>query len=421
MKYGENPKSYDNFRIPILFNILLGHRLVNNLEFHSILLHIVILLLQHSAISNSHYMQFTKKTFYTFVIIFGIALIIGFLELNSYSYAFSEKNVSDITTTITPKLLSNLSNSNIQDTKILFITDGLFSDAGWGAFGYNAARSLEGKYGYHIDFKENIDIPEISSTLTQSAKDGYGLIIAHGYEWGKPAVKVSKNYPNTKFLIFTGLVNATNVASIFPLQNEGTYLLGALAAMISKTGVIGFIGGERYPNLINIFEGYKQGSKDINPHIKVLSTYLDEWDSPDKGKEAALSQIDSGVDVLLQVADTSGSGVIEAAKEKKIYAFGSVSDQNKLAPNTVLTSFVLDEDKAFDKAIKMIQNSNFTGQIFKPGLELYKGAPGDGIVYLAPFYGLENKVPTEVKAKLDQLKEDIISKKISIPERYETP
>ena len=170
LKYGKYPKSYDNFRIPILFNILLGHDLVNNLVFPSILLHIVILLLQHSAISYLHYMKFTKKTFYTFVIIFGIALIIGFLELNSYSYAFSEKNVSDITTTITPKLLSNLSNSNIQDTKILFITDGLFSDAGWGAFGYNAARSLEGKYGYHIDFKENIDIPEILKTMTHVNK-----------------------------------------------------------------------------------------------------------------------------------------------------------------------------------------------------------------------------------------------------------
>jgi basic membrane protein A len=364
-------------------------------------------------------MKFTKKTLDTFVIIIGIASIIGFFEVSSYSYAFSEKDVSEKTTTITPRLVSNANNSNIQDSKILFVTDGLFSDAGWGAFGYNAARSLESKYGYHIDFKENVDIPDISSTLTKYAKDGYGLIIAHGFEWGKPAVKVSKNYPNTKFLIFTGLVNATNVSSIFPRQNEGTYLLGALAAMMSKTKVIGFIGGEKYPNLINIFEGYKQGARDINPDIKVLSTYLDEWDSPDKGKKTALSQINSGADVLLQVADTSGSGVIEAAKEKKIYAFGSVSDQNKLAPNTVLTSFVLDEDKAFDKAIKMIQNSSFTGQIFKPGLELYKGAPGDGIVYLAPFYGLENQVPSEVKTKLKQLKEDIISKKISIPERYE--
>jgi basic membrane protein A and related proteins len=366
-------------------------------------------------------MKFTKKTLSTFAIIIGLALIIGFLELNSYSYAFSEKYVSDKTTTSTPKLSADLNNSNILDSKVVFLTDGLFSDAGWGAFGYNAAKSLEAKYGYRIDFKENIAIPDISSTLTEYANDGYGLIIAHGFEWGKPAIKISKNYPDTKFIIFTGLVNATNLASIFPKQNEGTYLLGVLAAMMSKTGVIGFVGGEKYPNLINIFEGYKQGAKDIDPNTKVLSTYLNEWDSPNKGKEAALSQITSGADFLLQVADTSGSGVIEAAKEKKIYAFGSVSDQNKLAPNTVLTSFVLDVEKAFDEAIKMVQTGNFTGQIFKPGLELYQGAPGNGIVYLAPFYGLENSVPADVKTKLIQLKQDIISKKILIPEKYAIP
>ena len=366
-------------------------------------------------------MKFTKKRLYTFAIIMGIVLSIGFLELSSYSSAFSQKDVSEktTTTTITPKLVSNLNNSNIQDSKILFVTDGLFSDAGWGAFGYNAARSLEDKYGYHINFKENVDIPDIEATLTEYANDGYGLIIAHGFEWGKPAIKVGKNYPDTKFIIFTGLVNATNVASIFPMQHEGSYLLGALAAMMSKTGVIAFVGGEKYPNLMNIFEGYKQGARDINTKIKVLSTYLDEWDSPAKGKEAALSQINSGADFILQVADTSGSGVIEAAKEKKIFAFGSVSDQNKLAPNTVLTSFVLDEKKAFDQAIKMIQKGNFTGQIFKPGLEFYKEAPGDGIVYLAPFYGLENSVPKDVKTKLNQLKESIISKKMVIPERYD--
>ncbi len=368
-------------------------------------------------------MIFIKKSTYSFAIIIGIALIFGVLEFSSTSYPFSDKDTNEktIIPITTTQLTSNLKNSNVIDLKIIFVTDGLFSDAGWGAFGYNAARAIESKYGYHIDFKENVAIPAIESELTKYAKNGYGLIIAHGFEWGKPALKVGKNYPETKFIIFTGLVNATNIASIFPKQHEGAYLLGALAAMLSKTKVIGFVGGETYPNLINIYEGYKQGAKDINPNVKVLSTYLDEWDSPAKGKEAALSQIRDGADFLLQVADTSGSGVIQAAKEKKIFAFGSVSDQYKLAPNTVLTSFVLDEEKAFDQYIKMIQDSNFTGKVFKPGLEPYKGAPGDGIVYIAPFYALGNKVPEEVKTKFNSLKEGIINKTILIPERYDVP
>jgi basic membrane protein A len=302
--------------------------------------------------------------------------------------------------------------------KIAFLTDGLFSDAGWGAFGYNAAQALQGKYSSIVELKENVPIPKIEETLRDYAKAGYDLIISHGFEWGKPAVNVGKDYPATKFVIFTGLVNSSNVASIYPMQQEGTYVLGALAATMSKTGTIGFVGGERYPNLINIYEGYRQGAQDVNPSVKVLVTYLDDWDNSTKGKKAAISQIDSGADFLLHVADTSGQGVIEAAKERGIYAFGAISDQNKLAPDTVLTSFVLDAEKAFDQIIKLIKTGNFSGQIFKPGLESEKGSSGEGIVYIAPFHNLDHNVPKNVKLWFEKLKEDIVNGKIKVPERY---
>jgi basic membrane protein A len=305
-----------------------------------------------------------------------------------------------------------------KELTIALVTDALFSDAGWGAFGYNAAQVLNSKYGHEVDFKDDVPTPDIETTLRDYAAEGYDMIIAQGFEWGDPAVKVGKDYPNTKIVVFTGLANSTNVASIFPKQQEGAYLLGALAAMMSKTGVIGFIGGERYPNLINVYEGYKQGAKAIDNNIEVLDTYLNDWDSPEKGNEAAMSQINKGADLLLHAADTSGHGVIQAAKEKGVYAFGAVSDQNILAPNTVLSSFVLDVVKAFDQAAKMVQEGNFTGQIFKPGLEAGKNASGDGIVYMAPFHSLENKVPNDIKAKFDQLEQDVLKGKIVVPEKY---
>ena len=353
-----------------------------------------------------------------FILTIAITLVSGPLLLSSSSYAFYDINAIEQTTTTTHELYEK-NNSNIKDLKIALLTDGLFSDTGWGAFAYNAAHALEIKYGYDFDFKENVAIPDIEIILREYANAGYDLIIAHGFEWGTPAIKVAKDFPHINFVIFTGLVKATNVASIFPMQQEATYLLGALAAMMSKTNVIGFVGGEKYPNLINIYEGYKQGAHDINNNITVLAAYLDDWDNPSKGKEAALSQINDGADFLLQVADTSGLGVIEAAKEKKIFVFGAISDQHKLAPNTVLTSFVLDVEKTFDQVIKMIQQGNFSGQIFKPGLELYKGAPGDGIVYIAPFHDLEGSISDNLKIKFNHLKEDIVNRKIVIPERYD--
>ncbi|MGC2483145.1 MAG: BMP family protein [Nitrososphaeraceae archaeon] len=305
-----------------------------------------------------------------------------------------------------------------KELTIALLTDALFSDAGWGAFGYNAAQALNSKYGHEVDFKDDVAIPDIETTLRDYAAGGYDMIIAQGFEWGDPAIKVGKDYPNTKFVVFTGLANSTNVASIFPRQQEGAYLLGALAAMMSKTGVIGFIGGERYPSLINVYEGYKQGAKAIDNNIEVLDTYLNDWDSPEKGNKAAMSQINKGADLLLHVADTSGHGVIQAAKEKGVYAFGAVSDQNILAPNTVLSSFVLDVVKAFDQADRMVQVGNFTGQIFTPGLEAGKNASGEGIVYIAPFHSLENKVPDDIKAKFEQLEQDVLKGKIVVPEKY---
>jgi basic membrane protein A and related proteins len=347
-------------------------------------------------------------------------LFVTFLAINVISIfqAQMPQSPSLSLSTATAQTDQNVIDSHTRVLRMALLTDALFSDAGWGAFGFNAVQELNNKYGHIVDFKDDVAIPDIETTLRNYAAHGYDLIIAQGFEWGNPAVKVGKDYPNTKFVVFTGLANSTNVASIFPKQQEGTYLLGALAAMMSKTGVIGFVGGERYPNLLNIFEGYKQGARDINPNVQVLETYLDDWDNSTKGKEAALSQISDGADLLLHVADTSGHGVIQAAKEKGVYALGAISDQNKLASNTVLTSFVLDVEKAFDQAVKMVQTGSFSGQIFKPGLEAGKGASGNGIVYLAPFHSLEDKVPEDVKIKLEELKQGIINGTIIVPERH---
>lgn len=320
--------------------------------------------------------------------------------------------------------VNNVAGGSLQEStdssgtlRIAYLTDGLFSDAGWGAFAYNAGEELVTKYGYEVRFLDNVSIPDIEKTLRTYANENYDVIIAQGFEWGQPVLKVAKDHADIKFIVFTGLVKAENVASIFPKQHEATFLLGALASMLTQNHTIGFIGGdERYLNLKKIYEGYKQGALYINPNTTVLESYLGDWDSQAKGRLAANTQIAKGADFLLHVADKSGQGVILAAKEHGVYAFGAVSDQNKLAPETVVTSFVLDSTKAYDTVFKMIQANNFTGEIFRPGLESTKNATSeDGIVYIAPFHGFQNKIPTEILSKFTQLKQDILTKKIIPP------
>ena len=303
------------------------------------------------------------------------------------------------------------------NVRIAIITDANFSDKGWGESSLSAARYIEQKYNFSIATEDNVAIPDIEMTLRKYADSGYDLIIAHGFQWGEPAMQVGQSYPKTKIVVFTGLVESTNLASIFPQQQQGSFLLGALSGMLTKTNVIGFVGGEEYPNVVNIFEGYKQGAKWANANITVIGTYLNDWDNPARGKEAATSIIRQGADFMFHVADSSGQGVIQAAHESGIYALGAVQDQNHLAPDTVLTSFVLDVDKAYDSATKMVMDGTFTGKIYTPGIKLQRGYEGQGIVYLAPFHGLESAVPETVQERLNKLTNEILQNKIEVPER----
>ena len=340
----------------------------------------------------------------------SIIVLLGWLVVMCHCYFLQEGYAQE----------QNQSRRTLDDRslRVAYLTDGLFSDAGWGAFAYNAGQEIISKYGYEVTLLDNVSVSNIETTLKDYADGNYDIIIAQGYEWGDPVIQIAKKYPDIKFIVFTGLVKSENVASIFPKQQEATYLLGALAGMLSKHHTIGFIGGdEKYPNLKMIYEGYKQGALDINSTTKVLVTYLDDWDNETKGKSAALSQIEQGADFILHVADTAGQGVINAAKEKGIYAFGAVSDQNKLAPDTVVTSFVLDPVKAYDSVFKMIRMNNFTGMIYTPGIESTKNSTtDDGILYIAPFHGFENKIPKDIQDKFLQLSQDIRNKKIIVSE-----
>jgi basic membrane protein A len=304
--------------------------------------------------------------------------------------------------------------------RVAVVTDALFDDGGWGSASAAAADTIRRNHDFEVIAQDNVTIADIETTLQRYAQARYDLIIAHGIQWGDPALRVGQQYPSVKIVVFTGLVESRNVASIFPMQQEGSFLLGALAGMMTKSGVLAYVGGEEYPNVINIFEGFKQGARAVNPQVRIVGTYLNDWDNPPKGKEVATSLIrQNNADIIFHVADSSGRGVIEAAKEHGIYALGAVQDQNGLAPDHVLSSFVLDVEKAYDTAVRAILNGTFDGRVVKPGIEVSKSAAGEGIVYIAPFHSLDSKVPTNVKARLSELTADLIDERLVVPERLE--
>src|SRR3954447_4132825 len=170
--------------------------------------------------------------------------------------------------------------------------------------------------------------------LIQLADAGYNPVIAVGFAYSEAVGKVAKQYPDVKFAIIDDAANkADNVANLVFAEEQGSFLVGAAAALKSKAGHIGFVGGVNTP-LINKFEaGYEAGAKAVNPNIKIESTYLTQppdftgFNDPGKGKTTAEGQFDAGADVVYHAAGGSGLGVFQAAKAAKGLAIGVDSDQ----------------------------------------------------------------------------------------------
>ena len=281
------------------------------------------------------------------------------------------------------------------------------------SFNDSAHRGLEkAKAELGVDFKyvEPASPSEDEQFLREYADAGYDLIIATGFQMTKAAEKVSKDYPNIKFAMIDDVINATNVKSLIFKENEGSFLAGAAAAMASKTGVIGFVGGIEVPLIQKFEKGYNEGAKYVNPNIKVINIYVggqNPFNDPVKGKEIALSEIKQGADVIYQAAGGTGIGVIDAAKESKVFAIGVDSNQDDVAPGTVLTSMLKNVDVAVFETVKAIKEGTF-----KPGIQEF-GVKENG-VGLTDFKNTKDAIGEENIKKLDAIKADISFGKIIV-------
>jgi basic membrane protein A len=242
--------------------------------------------------------------------------------------------------------------------------------------------------------------------MRRNAQKGANPVVGVGFSQGSTVEKVSKEFPKQSFVIIDSVVNQPNVQSIVFKEQEGSFLVGMMAALASKTGKVGFVGGMDIP-LIRRFQcGYEQGAKYANPKAEVTSnmtgTTPTAWNDPARGAELAKAQFAKGVDVVFAAAGGTGIGVYQAAKDSGKLAIGVDSNQNHLQPGTMLTSMVKGVDVAVYNAFKQT----------KPGvsaLGLKEGAVG---------YALdknnEKLVTADMKAKVEAAKADIIAGKIKV-------
>ncbi|MQA95023.1 MAG: BMP family ABC transporter substrate-binding protein [Streptosporangiales bacterium] len=249
------------------------------------------------------------------------------------------------------------------------------------------------------------------------AKSGYNPIIAVGFVYTEAVTEVSKRHPDVKFGIVDSLVESPNVSSLLFAEHEASYLVGAAAALKSKTDTIGFVGGDHVP-LIEKFEaGYMAGAKKVNPDIEVKVKYANEgsdgkgFKDPTSGKTIAQGQIDEGADVIYHASGLTGVGVIEAAAAKKKWAIGVDSDQYLTAPADqkpyVLTSALKRVDTAVFDFVKSVSDGTVKGGPTTFDLK------NDGVGYSTA----NKEAIKDVQARLDELKKQIIDGEIKVPDK----
>lgn len=294
------------------------------------------------------------------------------------------------------------------DPAIIYDLGGKF-DKSFNEAAFNGAEKWAKETGGTYKELEMQDEAQREQALRRLAEAGANPVVMTGFAFGDVLAKVAPDFPDTKFAIIDMVVDAPNVKSVVFTEHEGSYLVGMMAAMASKTGTVGFIGGMDIPLIRKFGCGYAEGAKAVNPDIKIVlnmtGTTPAAWNDPVKGAELAKGQKAQGADVIYAAAGGTGVGVLQAAADEGILSIGVDSNQNYLHPGSVLTSMMKRVDNAVYSAFK-------EGTDLKPGLEVM-GLANEGVGY-AMDENNASLVTPEMVAKVDEAAAKIKSGEIVV-------
>ena len=297
--------------------------------------------------------------------------------------------------------------------KVALLLSGPANDQGWNAVAFAGLKEAEQKYNLETAYSENVGISDGEASFRDYAAQGYDLVIGHGFQFGEPAVRISSQFPDTKFMAIESNTSSDNVASYVMACEQAGYLMGMLSASMSETGTIGIVGGFEQPSIVKVLEAYKLGAQAVNPSIKVLDAYVSSFTDVALGKEAALSMADQGADVLSHCANQAGTGVIKAAEERGLLATGDSYDQSSIAPSTVMASTLYSVPALVLTAVEKVNTGTYEGGVFNLGM-------ADGVVDISGYNAFEDKIPSEVKSLIADTRAKILDGSFTVP-LIETP
>jgi len=301
-------------------------------------------------------------------------------------------------------------NSSAADSfKVALLTPGDVNDQGWNQLAYEGLQAVKEKLGAQTAHQVTKTSADQLPALRDLADQGYDLILAHGFEYGDRVKEIAPKYPDTKFVVMGGNVQqAPNVATLVPKLEDTTYLLGMAAGGMTKSNVVGLIGGMKLPVISSTFDAFEKGAKAVNPKVKVLTNYVGNFEDQNAAREAARGQIAQGADLIFHNADQAGKGLFAAVKDTPgVLVFGSNRDQNEVVPDKVLASAVIEIPKAFVEIAQAVQNGTF-----EPKFYLLDLKSGDVAVHWNP--KLKDKVPPALMQKIEAAAAKIKSGELKI-------
>ncbi len=264
-------------------------------------------------------------------------------------------------------------------------------------------------------FSEKVANTDYVRVLREYAESGVDLVVGEAFGISREARAVADDYPKVAFLMGDPFKpHGTNFAVFDNYIHEPCYLMGIIAGAMTENGKIGMVGGYPIGEVNRLFHAFMEGARSVRPDAQFKVTFIGSWFDPPKAKEAAFAQIEAGVDVLY----AERAGVVDAAREKGIIAFGNVNDMNKEENGTdvVVTSALWHMENAINHAIKLVKEGKFEAEDYKEWTMMQKGGAS-----LAPYYEFEDRIPAEIKAKVEETKAAILAGDFEVKINDEEP
>jgi simple sugar transport system substrate-binding protein len=282
--------------------------------------------------------------------------------------------------------------------KIGFIYVGPIGDHGW-SYQHNQGRlAIEAAFGDKVEttYIENVsEGPDAERAIERLARDGAGLIFTTSFGFMNPTLKVAKKFPDVKFEHATGYKRADNVSTYSARFYEGRYIIGQIAAKMSKTGTAGYIGSFPIPEVVRGINSFMLGAQSVNPDFKIKVVWVNSWYDPGKEADAAKALLDQGADVISQHTDSPAP--LQVAEERGAVGFGQASDMIKFAPNAQLTAIVDDWSVYYVNRVQAVLDGTWKSE------DIWGGLAKD-MVLMAPFTNLPEDVANEAAAMTDKIR-----------------